>query len=115
MARLASEAKAGYYPTPPDEMLLVCKRFRIEPGIYAPLLDPCAGEGEALKMLSDYLKEQGGNPVSYGIELEETRAEKCKEVLDHAVKSPYETARASNKAFSVLWLNPVCVVPGQPA
>ncbi|MCL6478135.1 MAG: SAM-dependent methyltransferase [Peptococcaceae bacterium] len=106
MARLASEAKGGFYPTPPDEMALICKRFRIEPEIQAPIIDPCAGEGEALKMLCDYLKEQGGNPVSYGVELEETRAEKCKAVLDHAVKCAYETVRASNKAFSVMWLNP---------
>ncbi len=106
MARLASIAKAGYYPTPIDEMDLICKKFRIDPDTKANILDPCAGKGEALKTLSEHLKEQYGMPVSYGIEIEETRAEKCKEVLDHVLKCPYETARVSNKAFSILWLNP---------
>lgn len=106
MARYASEAKGGFYPTPEKEMALVCKKIQIDILTQAPILDPCAGEGDALKMLCDHLKEQGGDPVSYGVELEETRAEKCKKVLDHAVKCGYENVRTSNRAFSVLWLNP---------
>ncbi|MCL6477857.1 MAG: hypothetical protein K6T65_05525 [Peptococcaceae bacterium] len=106
MARLASEAKAGYYPTPPDEMALACEKFTIGAGARANIIDPCAGEGEALRMLADHLKAQGGNITTYGIEIEATRAEKCRKVLDHVVKCPYETARTSVKAFSAMWLNP---------
>lgn len=106
MARLASESKGGFYPTPEDEMRRVCGFLSIDLGTTAAILDPCAGEGDALKMLSDSLRDQGGNVTSYGIEIEETRAKKCREVLDHTVKCPYETARATPKAFSLLWLNP---------
>jgi len=106
MARLASEAKGGFYPTPENEMRQVCGFFSIELGTTAALLDPCAGEGEALKTLADHLTDQGGRPVTYGIEIEETRAKKCRENLDYAVRCPYETARVTPKAFSILWLNP---------
>ncbi len=106
MARQESKAKGGFYPTPDDEMNLVCQKFSIDLATRAFLIDPCAGNGSALKMLSDHLKRKGGLPETYGIELEETRAQEAKEVLDHAVKCDYNQARTSTKAFSVLWLNP---------
>lgn len=106
MARLEARSKGGYYPTPQKEMKLVCQKFTVEPDTRVLLLDPCAGKGEALKMLADHLKSLGGEPVTYGIEIEETRAEECKKILDHAVKCDYNQARTSTKAFSVLWLNP---------
>ncbi|AEG14543.1 plasmid-like protein [Desulfofundulus kuznetsovii DSM 6115] len=106
MARLASEAKGGYYPTPPKEMGLVCKKLRVEPGTKVNVIDPCAGEGDALKMASDHLKSEGGNIVTYGIEIEATRAEKCRSKLDRVVRCGYEEARVTPKAFSFMWLNP---------
>ncbi|SHF42195.1 hypothetical protein SAMN02745218_02220 [Desulfofundulus australicus DSM 11792] len=106
MARLASEAKGGYYPTPPKEMELVCKKLRVEPGTKVNIIDPCAGEGDALKMASDHLKSEGGNVTSYGIEIEATRAGKCRSKLDRVVRCGYEEARVTPKAFSFMWLNP---------
>jgi hypothetical protein len=106
MARYASEAKAGFYPTPPKEIAFVSKRLQIDILTQAPILDPCAGEGDALKMIYDRLKEMGAEPVSYGVELEENRAEKCKTVLDYAIKCGYEDVRTSSRAFSLMWLNP---------
>lgn len=106
MARGASKEKGGYYPTPLDEMRLICKKLVIELGSGAALLDPCAGTGEALKIVADSLAAQGGNIATYGIELEETRAAECKKVLDFALKCDYKQARVSTKAFSFLWLNP---------
>lgn len=106
MARGASREKGGYYPTPPDEVKLLCKKLFIELGSGATLLDPCAGTGEALKIIADSLTNQGGFVTTYGIELEETRAMECKKVLDFALKCDYRQARVSTKAFGFLWLNP---------
>lgn len=106
MARLASEAKGGYYPTPPDEMALICARLKVEPGASVSILDPCAGEGEALKMLGDHINYQGASAKTYAVELEEDRAHKCKGITDHTLHCPYENARISAKSFSLMWLNP---------
>ncbi|MBF7084729.1 SAM-dependent DNA methyltransferase [Desulfallas sp. Bu1-1] len=106
MARSASREKGGYYPTPADELKLVCKKLYVELGSSAALLDPCAGTGEALKIIADSLTSQGGSITTYGIELEETRAAECKKIIDFALKCDYKQARVSTKAFSFLWLNP---------
>lgn len=106
MARYASEAKGGYYPTPARQMALVCKRLAVNPGDVVNLLDPCAGEGLALKQMADDLKEKGAEVQTYGIELEAKRAEKAKQVLDHVIAAGYETVRMTNGVISAMWLNP---------
>ena len=106
MARGASREKGGYYPTPSYELKLLCEKIFVEIGSKATLLDPCAGTGEALKIIANSLVSQGGFVATYGIELEETRAMKVKKYLDHAIKCDYKQARISSKAFSFLWLNP---------
>jgi len=47
--RLAAQAKMGYYPTPPLVVSLISGiLIRSSPGKIR-ILDPCAGEGHALK------------------------------------------------------------------
>lgn len=87
MARLASQAKGGYYPTPPDEMALVCRRLVVKPGAKVNLFDPCAGAGAALKQMADDLAAKGAEVTSYGVELEPTRAEEAGKILDHVPSS----------------------------
>jgi hypothetical protein len=70
------------------------------------MLDPCCGKGEALKQMGDHLITLGANPLMYGVELEENRAEAAKQLLNKVVKGGYETLRASNEVFSFMWLNP---------
>lgn len=109
MARYASEAKGGFYATPEEEMRLVCARLKTEPSSFINIIDPCAGTGEPLKMAANTLKAQGADAISYGIEIEETRARECEimEMIDHVINCPYEEARVSPiKSFSFLWLNP---------
>lgn len=106
MARGAAREKGGYYPTPPDEMKLICKKLFIELGSSALIFDPCAGTGTALKIIAHSLTNQGGSITTYGVELEETRAMECKKVLDYAVKCDYKQARISTKIFGLMWLNP---------
>lgn len=72
--RLAGQAKLGYYPTPAFTARTIGDRLDIpERGA---LLDPCCGEGSALKALAK------GRGELYGIELDWTRPDEAKKVLD---------------------------------
>lgn len=106
MARIASEEKGGYYPTPPTQVKLVASRLRAEEGARLHLFDPCAGEGDALRDFAEALKKQGAEVVTYGIELEKERAAKAKQKLDHVLPAPYEDTRVTPHSMSFLWLNP---------
>lgn len=106
MARLESESKGGYYPTPSKEMAHILKRVVADYDARVTLLDPCAGKGEALRQAQNYLLKIGADPVSYGIEIEKNRAEAAAGLLDHTISCGYEDARMSHKAFSFLYLNP---------
>jgi hypothetical protein len=106
MARLASIEKAGFYPTPQEETDLICSRLTAEPGSKIAILDPCCGEGIALKKMANSLKAQGADVVSYGVELEEGRARKARDHIDNVICSPYEDAIITPQAFSFMYLNP---------
>lgn len=105
MARLESESKAGFYPTPPKEMELIIKRLSSQ-GNCVTLLDPCAGEGLPLRQVQDHLYEQGIDSITYGIELEKTRAKTAELHLDNTLNCGYEETRLSHRAFSFMYLNP---------
>lgn len=106
MARLESEAKGGYYPTPPEEMELILKRVRTQEGTTISLLDPCCGKGFAIRQMKDHLLKFDATVTTYGIELEKTRAEEAKKYVDHVLACGYEDARMSHDAFSCMYLNP---------
>lgn len=65
------------------------------------VLDPCAGTGEPAAALAEAL---GGE--SYGIEINEERAEQCRARLDRTLATSAFSVRLANGAFSLLWLNP---------
>jgi len=98
--RLEAKIKMGYYPTPLSVVERV-RSFLKFPEDNVNLFDPCCGEGLALKNLKGDAKS-----TTYGIELDEYRAEQAKRNLDHVLKGSYEDARISNNAFSCLFLNP---------
>lgn len=97
--RLEARVKMGYYPTP----LMVVERIKsfIRFPENASILDPCCGEGNALQKLAE-----GTGAKTYGIEVDEFRAEEAKTKLDHVLKCGYEQTRISNAVFSCLFLNP---------
>jgi hypothetical protein len=71
------------------------------------ILDPCAGEGAAIRQLGDLL----GCPatLTFAIELDDSRAETCRTTLPEArVLAPasFFGCRASFNSFSFTWLNP---------
>ncbi|MFP3868948.1 MAG: DUF6094 domain-containing protein [Desulfobacteraceae bacterium] len=101
--RLASQAKMGYYPTPPDIVEHVKTGLALPgPGLYR-LLDTCCGEGEALAQLAAGLSEV----TTYGIELDENRVKAASQKLDHVVwGDALNELKITTRSFSLLWLNP---------
>jgi tRNA1(Val) A37 N6-methylase TrmN6 len=98
--RLEGRIKMGYYPTP-DSVVERIRSFIKFPEENVSILDPCCGEGLALKNLA-----QDTKATTYGIELDDHRAGQARDNLDHVLKGSYEDARISSNAFSCLFLNP---------
>jgi len=100
MARLESQAKLGFYPTPPEVVRQIKSMLRISPS--ALLLDTCCGEGEALSILAE-----GLNVKTCGVELDKNRFQQANTRLNHVLwgDAIYEFI-CSKDACSLLWLNP---------
>jgi len=107
MATQISLAKGGYYPFPPEYLPAIAALFHVNTtdplGRPRPrLLDPCAGEGEALQTLSAHL-----NMEPYAIELEEGRAAACKQLFgERALHEDMFKADIEPKSMQLIWMNP---------
>lgn len=100
MARLASQIKMGFYPTPDKVIEQIRELIEFTEG--SRCIDTCCGEGEALEMLTkDYPVE------TYGIELDKERSKRAKSRLNNVLNcdSLYETY-ITNNSFDLLFLNP---------
>jgi len=97
--RLEARLKMGYYPTPLSVVERVKTFIRFPEA--CTIFDPCCGEGNALQKLAE-----GTIAKTYGIEIDEHRAEQAKAKLDFVLRCGYEQTRISNGAFSCLFLNP---------
>ncbi len=98
--RLAGREAMGYYPTPVSVVERI-KSFIQIPNYSVTLLDPCAGESLALNKLAEGLQA-----TTYGIELDNYRAQEAKTRIQNVLHCGFEEARISNRAFSCLFLNP---------
>ena len=99
MARIESQAKAGYYPTP-DSVCDILKEI-LEFNEGARILDPCCGEGLALEQLAPEYTE------TFGIELDHNRATEARNRLGSVLWCDSLTeSRYTHGAFSLLYLNP---------
>lgn len=104
MARLASQATAGFFPTPSRVVAALCHLVvpaRASARQVIRVLDPCAGSGEPIAALARALGAE-----SYGIEINGERAERCRRQVDHVLATSAFTVRIANGAFSLLALNP---------
>lgn len=97
--RLEARVKMGYYPTPSSVVERI-KTF-IKASEDTTILDPCCGEGNALKQLTERMEVK-----TYGVEIDGHRAEEAKTRLTRILKCGYEQTRISNGVFSCLFLNP---------
>lgn len=100
MARLGSQAKAGYYPTPEGVCGQLKQLLDIEDG--ARILDPCCGAGITLGILA-----QGSGAITYGIELDHERATEARTRIAHLLwGDALVEMRLSAGSFGLLILNP---------
>lgn len=135
-ARLAAIEKALYYPTAPKSTNVVkdpvrC-HIRLSPWISAPtyILDPCAGEGQAVHIFAQALKSAQPATTSSSVldmmgfcrrhilvKAVEIDAEPAVErrnswVLTNVLHSAIENVSAVGK-FSMMWLYPPHTVAGR--
>lgn len=104
--RLAAQMQGGFYPAPHEAIALAATLLR-PPDQPFCILDPCAGEGAAIRQLGESL----GCPAEsmFGIELDESRAQKLRANLPKSnVLAPasFFGCRSSLTSFSFVWLNP---------
>jgi len=101
MARLEAMSKMGYYPTPEELTPTIAKYLKPKgPGLIR-ILDPCAGEGTALKTIGDYLRSE-----TYGIEIDRKRGKLAQQKLTKCLITDYNATQIAQKFASLLWLNP---------
>lgn len=101
MARLESQIKAGFFPTPPEIVKMICTFIRADEPT-GRLLDPCCGAGNALVEIANGLQVEA---KTYGIELDENRAEQAKKKLTKVVVGDLFRARTKVGSHSLLFLN----------
>ena len=116
MSRLAAQAKAEFYPTPPSVVDEIAKHIKFQHqgkrALYR-ILDPCAGAGAAVARLAEQLAAahpqlKPENLQTWGIELHPGRAAKATERLDKVLPGSLETMHWSpaHGAANLLFLNP---------
>ncbi|GAB2045991.1 hypothetical protein AGATL06_24900 [Agathobaculum sp. TL06] len=101
IGRQMNHVRLGYYPTDPAHVAYIRRALIFPAGKTVNLLDPCCGEGNALSQLGT-----GENAVTYGAELDDSRAEAAQEKLDHVAMGSYYFSRISRSAYHLLFLNP---------
>lgn len=112
MARMASTAVGGYFPTPPDVVQRVIGMFAIPE---TPpkgqsrggwnMVDPCAGEGAALRAVAETFRKSG-DARSFLAEMEANRAKQCRQFGATVVHGDYFLVEAASEFAGLLWLNP---------
>lgn len=114
--RLEAQTKLGYYKTPTSVVDKICSwlSFNERWSKRYSLLDPCAGEGEAIFRVGEYAREKyDAKPNVTTIELDEKRHKAIEQkVKDNPIinatniHAPYERVKLVPKTASLLWLNP---------
>lgn len=105
MARLGSEAKMGYYPTPIMSLRYIAERIGVVANSKAHCLDPCCGEGHALSFIKDVSTK--GTGVLWGVELDEERAKVAGMIgLKTGQGSAFEARINPLGSMGLLYLNP---------
>jgi len=99
--------RGGFYPAHPEAVAHVATLLRPPEREPFAMLDPCAGEGTAIKQIGMLL----GCPqtITFAIELDDGRADVLRAALPDAhVLAPasFFGCRSSTNSFSFIWLNP---------
>lgn len=97
---------AGYFPAPPEALERMMP-YLVPPEGQWSIVDPCAGQGEALAYIAETLHCAQGNV--YAVELEENRAQRVRERMPAAnVLGPcsFFSCSIGRHSTSLLYLNP---------
>ena len=104
MARLASQEKMEYYPTP--EKAVERSLQKIKATVPVRALDPCAGDGRTLKII----KEKINDAAVYGIELDSVRSAQVSEITGKenclSETDALLDARITAGSFNLIFNNP---------
>ena len=121
MARLASRIKLGFYPTPPPVADAVATFLRpMGRNARIKFLDPCCGDGQALARIRQRLLEQHTREYerfsscavsTWGIELDQVRAQEAEEHLDHVLGCSFfsttlSTGESADRGWQFVYVNP---------
>ncbi|MDR1130858.1 MAG: class I SAM-dependent methyltransferase [Oscillospiraceae bacterium] len=101
IARCMNAVRMGFYPTDLHNIELILRGIAFPKDAVTNLLDPCCGEGAALKKLA-----VGNNCFTYGVELDEGRANKAQETLHRVGFGSFFHSRINHDAFHAVLLNP---------
>jgi len=101
IGRLMASVKMGYYPTDKEHLKFIAQSIEFPKGITVNLLDPCCGCGLALQTLAH--KHECN---TYGVELDQYRAEEAITRLNRVGFGSYFHSRISQEAFHLMLLNP---------
>jgi len=98
--RIHGRIKMGHYPTPRRVVELI-RNYLSFPSSPFCALDPCCGEGNALKGMVEET-----SAITYGVELDQQRADASKTQLHCVLRSGIEETRIQHRSCSLLLLNP---------
>lgn len=101
MSRLGNKLKAGFFPTPNEQVEHLKRLISFEAD--SNILDPTAGTGTPLQILS---ADQPYNIKSYGVEIDKGRYKLAAENLSVCANAPIESMVISRSSFGLIFLNP---------
>ena len=100
--RILGLAKGGYYKCPPEALRRLTQMFvRADDDGVIRVLDPCAGEGEALQAVCTRL-----NGTAFAVELQRDRANTCRSLFENVVWGDAFRMRMTGGSMSMVVLNP---------
>lgn len=105
--RLAAQVRGGFYPACEKAVACAASYLQAPVGQSFTILDPCAGEGAALRQLGELL--HCPQAMSYAIELDDSRAVVLQASLPDAhllAPADFFGCRTSFGSFAFVWLNP---------
>ena len=120
MSRLSAQADMEYLPSYGPTIAGLAQLFdnigQLRDLAPIRLIDPCAGEGDALRMLADAIRteyeDRTGRGIAkkqietYGVELDTERARKARRKLKRVVQTDYFNTLVTPEAFNLMLLNP---------
>lgn len=120
--RLAGRQKLGYYPLPPVLAAPIARLLTTAgPTARLRLLDPCCGEGTALKLLAGAISRQHAERhgryaacaiSTWGIEIDQVRAKAAAGQLDHVLAASYfattlSTGNGQDQGWQLCYVNSI--------